>query len=117
MLAVVFASGVLLGVAGDGNLVAAESEGKKQRMYEQVGPTNDQMVFIDSIVKDHRARMDALHEEFRRAYYPIYRELIEDTRGAIMEVFSDEQAAEYEVLLDDFDQRKAAERKEKEDRD
>lgn len=117
MLAVVFASGVLLGVAGDGNLVAAESEGKKQRMYEQVGPTNDQMVFIDSIVKDHRARMDALHDEFHRSYYPIYRELIQDTRGAIKDVFSQEQAAEYQALLDDFDRRKAAERKEKEKED
>ena len=117
MLAVVFASGVLLGVAGDGNLVAAEDKGGKQRMYEQVGPTADQMVFIDSIVKDHRARMDALHEEFRRAYYPLYQEVIQDTRGAIKEVFSEEQAAEYQALLDDFDRRKAAERNERDNRD
>jgi len=117
MLVAVFASGVLLGVAGDGNLVAAESQGKKQSMYEQVGPTPDQMVFIDSIVKDHRAGMRALHDEFRTAYYPIYREFIEHTRGAIKEVFSEEQAAEYQALLNDFDRRKAAERQEAEDRD
>ena len=130
MLAVVFASGVLLGVAGDSNLgaeppeVTAESadahgrDGERRRrtrMYEQVGPSADQKVFIDSIVKDHRARMDALHEEFRSAYYPRYRAAIEDTRGAILEVFSEEQSAEYQALLDDFDRRKA-ERNEKDDR-
>ena len=117
MLAVVFASGVLLGVAGDGNLFAAERQGGKQRMYEQVGPTADQMVFIDSIVKDHRASMRALHQEFRLAYDPLYDAVIQDTRRGIKDVFSEEQAAEYQVLLDEFDQRKAAERKEKEKED
>ena len=131
MLAVVFASGVLLGLAVDSNLGAeppevtaerADARGPdgerrpRTRMYEQVGPSADQKVFIDSIVKDHRARMDALHEEFRHAYYPLYQAVIQDTRRAIKEVFSEEQAAEYQALLDDFDRRKA-ERNEKDDQD
>jgi len=131
MLAAVFTSGVLLGLAGDGNLgaeppdvTAANTDGEERsgerrrrtRMYDQVGPSTGQKVFIDSIVKDHRARMHVLHEEFRSAYNPRYQALIQETRGAIMEVFSEEQAAEYQTLLDDFDRRKA-ERNEKEDRD
>ena len=131
MLAVVFASGVLLGLAADSNLGAEppqiasanadgeERDGKRRRrtaMHEQVGPSEDQKVVIDSILKDHRARMDALHGEFRSAYDPRYQALIQDTRGAIKEVFSEEQAAEYQALLDDFDRRKV-ERNEKDDRD
>ena len=131
MLAVVLASGVLLGFALDRILgaepleAAAENtdgerrdRGRRQRtrMYEQVGPSTDQMVFIDSIVKDHRARMDGLHEEFRSAYNPRYQALIQETREAIKEVFSEEQADEYQALLDDFDRRRA-ERNEKDDRD
>ena len=131
MLAVVFASGVLLGLAADSSLgaeppeVAAERAGVEKRdgelrprtrMYEQVGPSVDQKVLIDSIVKNHRARMDALHEAFRTAYYPRYQAVIQDTRGAIKEVFSENQATEYQALLDDFDRRKA-ERNEKDDRD
>ncbi len=130
-LAVVFASGVLLGLAGDSSLGAEPPEvtaaradvdergGERRprtRMYEQVGPSVDQKLFIDSILNDHRARMDALHEEFRSAYYPLYQAVIQDTRGAIKEVFSDKQAREYQALLDDFDRRKA-ERNEKDDRD
>ena len=57
-----------------------------------------------------------MHEEFRSAYNPRYQALIQETREAIKEVFSEEQAAEYEALLNDFDRRRA-ERNEKEDRD
>ena len=46
-----------------------------------------------------------------------YQGVIQDLRGAIKDVFSEEQAAEYQELLDDFDRRKAAERSEKDDRD
>ena len=131
MLVVVSASAYLLGVASDRRLgagppeVATESQDEGQRdgerrqrtrMYDQVGPTADQKVLIDSIVKDHRAQMDALHDEFRRAYYPLYQAVIQDTRGAIKEVFSEEQAAEYQALLDEFDRRRA-ERNERDDRD
>ncbi len=131
VLVAVFASGVLLGLAGDGDLgaepsqIVSENAAGEERngerrprtpMYEQVGPSADQRVLIDSIVKDHRARMYGLHEEFRSAYNPRYEALIQDTRGAIKEVFSDEQAADYQALLDDFDRRKA-ERNEKNDRD
>ncbi len=131
MLVVVFASGVLLGIAADSNLGAEppqiasgnaageERDGKRRRrtrMYDQVGPSMDQKISIDSIMKEHRARMNALHEEFNIAYNPLYQAVIQDTRGAIKDVFSEEQAAEYQALLDDFDRRKA-ERNEKDDRD
>jgi len=129
VLVVVFGAGLLLGLAVDGSLVATpsevtaagEAEGADERqrrtpMYEQVGPTEEQMVLIDSILVVRKARMDELHKEFRSAYNPRYQALIEDTREAIKGVFTPEQAVEYQALLDDFDRRKA-ERREKDDRD
>ena len=132
MLAVVFGSGLLLGLAADSNLGATPAEvvaddsnrgegrdGERRRrtpMWEQVGPSADQELSIDSIVKEHRTRMDGLHDEFRSAYNPRYQALITGTREAIMGVFSSEQAAEYQLLLDDYDQRRA-ERNNRDDRD
>ena len=72
--------------------------------------------FIDSIVKEYRTQMDGLHTEFRSAYNPRYQALIQETREVIKTVFSEEQAAEYQALLADFDRRRA-ERNEKDDRD
>jgi len=128
MLVVVFASGVLLGLAADSNLSAEpaevvatttegeEPEGERRRryIYEQVEPTTDQNVLIDSMMKDYRESRESLQDELRRgyrelrsSYNPRYGVLVEDIRSAIKDVFSDEQAAEYQALLDDFDRRRA----------
>jgi cell division septation protein DedD len=126
VLAVVFASGALLGLAVDRSLDADPAEnvegaddGERRRrvpMYEQVGPSESQMISIDSIVEEHRARMSALHAEFRSAYNPRYEALLEETREAIKGVFSPEQALAYDSLLAQRDRRRA-ERESRENRE
>lgn len=130
IIAVVFVAGLLVGLAADGTLDAqppeavvevtesAEPEEPRRRtpMYEQVGPSEAQMAQIEAIVSEHRARMDALHDEFRSAYNPRYRAVVEESREAILAVMTPEQADEYQVLLDDYDRRRA-ERAEKKNRD
>ena len=87
-------------------------------MYEQVGPNEAQMTSIDSIVRDHREAMKSLHREFRRAYDPRYRGIVEGTREAIKGVLTDEQAMAYDSLTAEHDRRKAEERERRdEDRD
>jgi cell division septation protein DedD len=117
VLAVVFASGALLGLAIDrsqdaerAERVEEADEGERRRrvpMYEQVGPSESQMVSIDSIVEEHRARMSSLHAEFRSAYNPRYQALLEETREAIKGVFTPEQAMAYDSLLTARDRRRA----------
>lgn len=120
----VFGAGVLLGLAADSNLVATpaaalvegpvevveeDKEEGRSYMWEQVGPDSAQTVRIDSIVIEHRARMDALHAEFQANYDPRYREIVEGTREAIKEVFTEEQAVRYQEILDRRDRERAAE--------
>jgi hypothetical protein len=128
LLAVVFATGILVGLAADNGLGATtpevvaekpdaeESPEERTPMWAKVGPTATQAATIDSIVQEHRQRMDDLHAEFRSAYNPRYEALIEETRQAILGVFDAKQAAQYEALLNDYDRRRA-ERREKENRD
>jgi Spy/CpxP family protein refolding chaperone len=121
LIAAVFGSGLLLGVAMDRNVAAtrvaqaAEAGGEQERprrtpMWEQIGPAEDQRVRIDSVLKAHRRRMNVLDEEFRQAYNPRYDAILHDTREGIKEAFTPEQAAEYQALLDEFDRRRAEER-------
>lgn len=121
LLTVVFGSGVLLGFATDRNVTAtrvaqaAEAGEDVERprrtpMWEQIDPTDDQRAEIDSVLKLHRKRMNALDEEFRQAYYPRYRAIILDTREAIKAAFTPAQAAEYQRVLDAFDRQRAEER-------
>lgn len=116
LLAVVFGSGFTLGLAFDRTAVAtpvedaeaveAEEEDRPP-MYEQVGPTEDQSVRIDSIVVDFRTRMEALQEQFRMQYDPRYDALVDSAREAIKDVFTAEQAAQYDSLIADYERRKA----------
>jgi Spy/CpxP family protein refolding chaperone len=117
VLAVVFASGMLLGLAVDrslhagpvGDTVATTDTARERRqpMYEQVGPSERQMVSIDSIVDEHRVKMKELHAEFRAAYNPRYQALVEETREAIKGVLTPEQAVAYDSLLEERDRRRA----------
>ena len=137
VLAIVFASGVLLGLAADSNLsaepsevVSTESEGeepdgerRRRYIYGQVEPSPEQQALIDSMMKGHRESRERLQDELRRgyrelrtSYNPRYQVLVEDIRGAIKDVFSEEQAAEYQVLLDDFDRRRAERNENEQDR-
>ena len=126
LLVVVFGSGLVVGFAVDTNLVAGpveaptaeEPESTERRrvpMYEQVGPNETQKESIDSIVREHREGMKTLHREFREAYDPRYRDLVDETRLAIRSVFDAEQAMAYDSLLAEYD-RKRRERRD-EDRD
>ena len=134
ILAVVLGTGVMLGLVsvcevGDGrtrcvinvnsDLAAmpveegmgreADRDGMSERnrrtpMYQQVGLTEDQSLLIDSILEDQLQHMRSLHEEFRTTYVPRYQALIQQTREAILEVFTDEQASDYRALLQEFDE-------------
>ena len=119
ILAVVLGTGVMLGLVSDGSLVAPPVEEatmndtdrgrvserrRRTPMYEQVGPTEAQGVLIDSILEDQRQHMRSLHDEFRASYDPRYQAVIQQTREAILEVFTSEQASEYRVLLQEFDE-------------
>ena len=122
ILLVVFASGVLLGFAADGRLGAApalslsaadttesEEDLPGTPMSRQVEPTEEQLARIDSIVKVHRARTNALDKETRAVYRQGFREILLETREAIKGVLTPEQAAEYQRLLDEYDARQVAE--------
>ena len=134
ILAVVLGTGVMLGLVsvceiGDGrtrcvinlnsDLAAmpveegmvreAHPDGMSERnrrspMYEQVGLTEDQSLLIDSILEGQLQHMRSLHEEFRTTYVPRYQALIQQTREAILEVFTEEQASDYRALLQEFDE-------------
>jgi hypothetical protein len=123
VLAVVFASGLVLGAAVQGNVVApievaaAEPEQAEEPaerripMYEQVGPSAEQSVLIAEIVADYRARREAARsearEEARSRYNAEARALILEVRESILGIFSEEQAGEYRALLDEADRRRA----------
>jgi len=130
MLALVFGSGVLLGFAADRTTAAvaaptnspdasvpapapAETEPRRRPpVWEQMHPSAEQTVVIDSIMVVQRERMNKLHAEFRVArdvYETNYDALIRETREAIAAVFPPEEAAEYRRLLEESDRRRAAE--------
>ena len=93
----------------EGMVREADRDGMSERnrrtpMYQQVGLTEDQSRLIDSILEDQLQHMRSLHEEFRTTYVPRYQALIQQTREAILEVFTDEQASDYRALLQEFDE-------------
>lgn len=121
VIAAVFAAGVLIGFAADGSLgaetadsVAGESsrrsdERERRRpTYAQLDPTPEQQGLIDSIIAVHRERTTELDKATRRTYRQGFREILLETREAIKDVFTSEQAAEYQRLLDERDAREAA---------
>lgn len=117
VLAAVFAAGLMLGLAVDRSLVATPAEpgrpepeapsGNRRPMYEQVGPNDAQKIVIDSIVQEYRTAMKALHAEFRAAYDPRYRALVDETRGAIKSVLTPEQGLAYDSLVAERDRQRA----------
>jgi Spy/CpxP family protein refolding chaperone len=118
VLTAVFSAGVLLGLAADRTMGAApaaegtgdQDEGRQERrpaLYEQVNPTDEQRVAIDSIVAEMRTAMRALHAEFRAAYDTRYAALINETRYAIRGVLTPEQAQAYDSLVAERDRQRA----------
>jgi hypothetical protein len=133
VIVVVFGAGVLLGLAADSNLRAdpaeivtesrddergaEESRGGRTLTYLRVEPNESQLTLIDSIVVEHRARTNALDEALRAKYRSDFRVILLETREAIKEVLTPEQAAEYQRLLDERDARDAAERANRDEKD
>lgn len=131
MLVVVFGAGVALGLVVDSELgakpagevaEATETEGepeepRRRRIYEEVGPNESQLELIDSVIREHRARTNALDRELRAEYQVGFRSILLDTREAIKSVLTPEQAAEYQRLLDEYDAEREAERENGDERD
>lgn len=135
ILAVVFTSGVLLGLAADSGLSAepavpqatavaseeaagaetadADSDGaveatERRYTYHRVEPNEEQLARIEVIVAEWRARREAFDDESRDRWEAGRRELVLEVREAIKSALSPEQAAEYQRLLDDWDAEQAA---------
>jgi Spy/CpxP family protein refolding chaperone len=119
VIAAVFGSGVLIGFAADNTLGSdvveasaveadsARAEAPRRRpMYTRVNPTEPQLASIDSIVRTHRKRINALDDERRAAV----RQITLETRAEIMAVLNPEQAERYREILANWDARQAAER-------
>jgi len=121
VLAVVFGAGVVLGLALDRSLIAepetevadaragadSTTQSRRRPLYEQVEPTEEQKVRIDSIVDEYRTAMKSLHAEFRAAYNPRYEALVVGTRAAIRGVLTEEQANAYDSLVADYERRRS----------
>ena len=139
ILAVVFGSGVLLGLAADSSLLAepsvvqgapeqeaadsessadeqAESDGARRFIYHQVDPNEEQLASIEVIVAEMRARRDAFDDESRARWQEGRREFVLEAREAIKDVLSPEQAADYQRLLDEWEAERAADRENEDDR-
>lgn len=124
LLVAVFGTGVLIGYAADTEATAQPTEvsvesspadstskeepPRRRRLYDELGPNETQLGLIDSIVSVHRARTNKLDEEMRTQLSAGFREILLETRDAIKSVFTPEQAAEYQRLLDGSDARRAA---------
>lgn len=120
VLAAVFGAGFLVGAATDRSLATTpaadeprteDQEGStepRKAMYEQVGPTAEQKIVIDSIVDEYRTAMRALHAEFQAAYDPRYRALLQETRAAIKGVLTPAQVHAYDSLIAERDSLAAA---------
>lgn len=139
VLAVVFGSGVLLGLAADSSLnaesppsvveitpgtpeagseepVAEPAEGGRRYIYHQVDPNEAQLARIDSIVAEWRVRREAFDEESTARWEAGRREFVLEARNAIKAVLSPEQAAAYQKLLDEWEAERAAASENEDDR-
>ncbi len=126
VIAAVFAAGLAVGLAVDANALAAptslsadsleaDSTARRQPLYEQVGPSADQKVRIDSIVLEYREKVRTLRSESRREYEMHLDAVADTSRQAIKKVFTPEQAAQYDSLVADYDRRLAEKRANRED--
>ncbi len=114
ILVLVFASGVLLGLAIDRGLNAApavvaerdtsaaasrDTAAAPHYLFEQVGLSSDQRQVVDSIVATYRQSVRQLRDEYNKEYDPRFRAVVERTRASIKQVMTPEQASKYDSLL------------------
>jgi hypothetical protein len=106
---------------------APEGEGRRTAIYERVNPplTPEQRVATDAIVAHRRdavrelmaePAIDSLYDamkgaerQFKGAYEPRFRALIDTSRSAIRQIMTPEQAAQYDSLLAENDRRRQQE--------
>ncbi len=110
-LALLFGSGVVVGLAWDQTASAGppeevrteegprDREGRRRMIVDNVGLNAVQKAAVDSLVVFHRQRMSDLDTEFR----PRYRAVIRDLREEIKQVLTDDQRVRYDVLLAEHD--------------
>ena len=96
--------------------VAKQMRERAERDLQNYKNRADSRCEIDAIVSEHRERTNALDKENRVALRRGFRAILLETREAIKGVFTPEQAAEYQRLLDERDARAAAEREDRDDR-
>lgn len=123
VLALVFTTGLIVGLAVDRDVVADEApvEGvmaasgaaadstreagtddrreRRRPMYEQVGLDEGQEARIDSIVRHFREESEAARKEARREWDARWWDMVLETREAIKSVMGPEQALRYDSLL------------------
>ncbi len=118
-LALLFGSGVVVGLAWDQTASAGppeevrteegprDREGRRRMIVDNVGLNTVQKAAVDSLVVFHRQRMSDLDTEFR----PRYRAVIRDLREEIKQVLTDDQRVRYDVLLAEHDAARAERRR------
>ncbi len=132
VLALIFGLGVLVGVVADRTVEGARarsvadepkvvtdpesdeqpaeeegvsSEGRRRLLIHQVDLSDDQRVFVDSVVGFYRAEVRALSESYDTAY----RDAVQATRDALRGILDPLQRARYDALLDARDRARGRE--------
>jgi len=124
-LGLIFGSGLGIGLAMDRDLIAGTPEagteaadeanggksgrGNRPMIVEQVGLSASQKTAVDETVVEQRQRMKVIQEEFKvieREFNELYMAVIHDAREAIKVHLTDEQRDEYDVLLEEHDERR-----------
>jgi len=119
-LTLLFGSGIVVGIVVDlawdqtasasvpevASTEEPTAEPERKRIVDGVGLSVSQDAAVDSLVTYHVSRMRDLDAEFR----PRYRAVIEDLREDVKVILTDEQRAEYNVLLDEHDAKRHARR-------
>jgi len=113
-LVLLFGSGIVVGLAwsetASVNPLAEVREdegsrtegGRRRLIVDKVGLSAVQKANVDSLVVFHRHRMSQLDKEFQPRYWAV----ISDLREEIKQVLTDDQRAQYDVLLAERDERR-----------
>ncbi|MGI9627188.1 MAG: hypothetical protein ACR2QM_10165 [Longimicrobiales bacterium] len=109
LLFAVLAAGFFMGAAWDSESASATTvelpaetprDGGRALVIDQVGLEDDQRAQVDEIVEYFQAEMRELNHEFRQAYRPRERKLLDQTRDSIKSVLSPQQVITYDSLLE-----------------
>ena len=82
------------------------ARGRPDLIVDLVGLSDVQKAQTDSIYWHYQGQMRALHEEFDSAYSSRYREIMSESREAMISILSAEQRVVYDSLLVDWNRRR-----------